>query len=87
MCEKGTPSRKTIYLANPYGFSASAHRHLLPKLILALEDLGLEVWEPFERNDQVDFSKEGWRQHFYTSITDIADLERPLAVFAREETK
>ena len=45
---------KTIYLANPYGFSAQQRALLLPQLVDALEALGLEVWEPFERNNQVD---------------------------------
>ena len=38
---------KTIYLANPYGFSAQQKTELLPPLVEALEALGLEVWEPF----------------------------------------
>ena len=38
---------KTIYLANPCGFSAQQKAELL-------EALGLEVWEPFERNNRVD---------------------------------
>ena len=48
---------KTIYLANPYGFSAQQKAELLPPLVSALEALGLEVWEPFARNNQVDFAK------------------------------
>ena len=51
---------KTIYLASPYGFSEQQKRLLLPELVQALEDLGLEVWEPFQRNNQVDFSLPGW---------------------------
>ena len=51
---------KTIYLANPYGFSAQQKAELLPQLISALEELGLEVWEPFARNNQEDFAKAGW---------------------------
>ena len=52
--------RKTIYLANPYGFSAQQRALLLPQIVTALEALGLEVWEPFERNNQVDMSRAGW---------------------------
>ena len=48
---------KTIYLANPYGFSAQQRELLLPPLIAALEELGLEVWEPFARNNQVDLCR------------------------------
>ena len=46
---------KIIYLANHYGFSAQQRELLLPPLVAALESLGLEVWEPFARNNQVDF--------------------------------
>ncbi len=44
---------KTIYLANPCGFSAQQKAELL-------EALGLEVWEPFARNNQIDFAEAGW---------------------------
>ncbi len=52
--------RKTVYLANPYGFSAQQRALLLPPLIAALEALGLEVWEPFERNNQEGRALPGW---------------------------
>ena len=51
---------KTIYLANPYGFSAQQKIVLLQPIVAALEELGLEVWEPFARNNQVDFLEPGW---------------------------
>ena len=38
---------RTIYLANPYGFSLQQKAALLPPIVDALESLGLEVWEPF----------------------------------------
>ena len=56
----GIVERKTVYLANPYGFSAQQRALLLPQIVEALEALGLEVWEPFERNNQVDLSEPGW---------------------------
>ena len=56
----GIVERKTVYLANPYGFSAQQRVLLLPQIVEALEALGLEVWEPFERNNQVDLSEPGW---------------------------
>ena len=56
----GIVERKTVYLANPYGFSAQQRALLLPQIVKALEALGLEVWEPFERNNQVDLSEPGW---------------------------
>ena len=42
-------SQSPIYLVNPYGFSAQ-QKIILPLIVTALEDLGLEVWEPFARN-------------------------------------
>ena len=53
----GMANRKTVYLANPYGFSAQQRALLLPQIVEALEALELEVWEPFERNNQVDLSE------------------------------
>ena len=47
---------RTVYLASPYGFSAQQRELLLPLLVDALQALGLEVWEPFERNNQIDLS-------------------------------
>ena len=51
---------KIIYLASPYGFSAQCKRLLLPEFVAALSELGLTVWEPFERNGSVDITKPGW---------------------------
>ena len=48
---------KTIYLANPYGFSQQQKATLLPPIVASLESLGLEVWEPFARNNQENFSE------------------------------
>ena len=63
---------KTIYLANPYGFSTQQKATLLPPIVSALESLGLEVWEPFARNNQVDFQQPGWAyrigQHDYADV-------------------
>ena len=47
-------SRKTLYLANPYGFSAQQRGGPLTALVAALEAMGAEIWEPFARNNQVD---------------------------------
>lgn len=47
-----TENKKTIYLASPYGFSQLTETHLLPRLVAELDSLGLEVWEPFARNNQ-----------------------------------
>ena len=71
--------QKRIYLANPYGFSEQ-WRALLPPLIDALERLGLEVWEPFARNNQVDFAKSGWA--YEVGQKDFADVRNADAIFA-----
>ncbi len=71
---------KTIYLANPYGFSEQQRSLLLPPIIAALEELGLEVWEPFARNNQVDFSREGWA--YEVGQKDYSDVVESDATFA-----
>lgn len=71
---------KTVYLANPYGFSAQQKETLLPPLVAALEHLGLEVWEPFARNNQVDFQAQGWA--YRVGQMDYADVANADAVFA-----
>ena len=71
---------KTIYLANPYGFAAQWRERLLPEIVGALEALGLEVWEPFARNNQVDFSRPGWA--YQVGQADFADVRDSDAIFA-----
>ncbi len=71
---------KTIYLANPYGFSTQQRALLLPPLVTALEELGLEVWEPFARNNQVDFDEEGWA--YLVGQRDFNDVVESDATFA-----
>ena len=71
---------KTIYLANPYGFSEQQRRLLIPELVGELEALGLEVWEPFARNNQVDFSKPGWA--YMVGQADLRDVRDSDATFA-----
>ena len=75
-----SPRRKTIYLANPYGFSEQQKTRLLPELIGALENLGLEVWEPFQRNNQVDLSQSGWAHRI--ALADCRDVRDADAIFA-----
>ena len=69
-----------IYLASPYGFSAQWQRLLLPEFISALESLGLEVWEPFERNGQVDLAQPGWA--YQVAQRDLQDVKDADALFA-----
>ena len=71
---------KTVYLANPYGFSAQQKAMLLPPIVAALESLGLEVWEPFARNNQVDFTQEGWA--YRIGQRDFQDVVASDATFA-----
>ena len=72
--------KKTIYLANPYGFSAQQKAVLLPRLAEALEALGLEVWEPFARNNQGDFLEAGWA--YRIGQKDLRDVVESDAIFA-----
>ena len=71
---------KTVYLANPYGFSAQQKELLLPPIVSALESLGLEVWEPFARNNQVDLQRRGWA--YRVGQADFDDVVRADAIFA-----
>lgn len=72
--------RKTIYLASPYGFSAQQKALLLPQLVAALEGLGLEVWEPFARNNQVDRAERDWAWRI--GQADFRDVRESDAIFA-----
>ena len=71
---------KRIYLANAYGFSEQQRGIILPELVTALEDLGLEVWEPFQRNNQVDLSQPGWA--YQVGQADKRDVQEADAIFA-----
>lgn len=71
---------KTIYLASPYGFSAQQKQHLLPEFGRVLESLGAEVWEPFERNNQIDRTQAGWA--YQIGQADLRDVREADAVFA-----
>jgi nucleoside 2-deoxyribosyltransferase len=72
--------RKTLYLANPYGFSTQQRSLLLPPIVAALEALGANVWEPFERNNQVDFAAPGWA--YRVAQADVRDVEQADGIFA-----
>jgi nucleoside 2-deoxyribosyltransferase len=64
---------KTLYLANPYGFSQQQRSLLLPPIVQVLEELGAEVWEPFTRNNQVDLSEVGWA--YRVAQADLKDVQ------------
>ena len=72
--------KKTIYLASPYGFSDQWRKKLLPEFVVALEGIGAEVWEPFQRNSQVDFSQSGWAHK--VAIADFEDVKNSDGIFA-----
>ena len=71
---------KTLYLANPYGFSEQQRQLLLPAIVEALETLGAIVWEPFSRNNQIDMSKPGWA--YQVAQADVKDVRDCDGVFA-----
>lgn len=72
--------RKTVYLASPYGFSEQQRTLLLPQLVAALEALGLEVWEPFARNNQIDRNEPDWAWRI--GQADFEDVREADAIFA-----
>lgn len=72
--------KKTLYLANQYGFSEQQKAVLLPEIIHTLEQLGAEVWEPFKRNNQIDFSKPGWA--YKVGQADLSDVKNSDGIFA-----
>lgn len=71
---------KTIYLASPYGFSKQQKETCLPKFIEILSELGLEVWEPFEKNGQIDFSQDDWA--YKVARADFEDVKKADGFFA-----
>ena len=73
-------THKTLYLANPYGFSQQQKALLLPPIVQALEAMGAEVWEPFERNNQIDFAQAGWA--YRVAQADLNDVKNCDGIFA-----
>lgn len=71
---------KTLYLANPYGFSDQQRKGPLVELIGALEAAGAEVWEPFTRNNQVDRARSGWA--YRIGQADLHDVREADGLFA-----
>lgn len=71
---------KKIYLANSYGFSKQQKELLLSPIVKKLESLGAQVWEPFERNNQLDFSKPGWAYNI--AQADLNDVKNCDGIFA-----
>ena len=73
-------SKKTLYLANPYGFSAQQRAGPLQELVEILESLGAEVWEPFARNIQIDRAPSNWA--YRIGQADLRDVREADGLFA-----
>lgn len=72
--------RKSVYLANPFGFSQQ-QQGSLNELVAKLQSLGLEVLEPFERNNQVDKNTNGWAHSVgQADVSDIRNSDGIVAV-------
>ena len=79
--KKNRKTRKTLYLANPYGFSGQQRDGPLADLVAALEALGAEVWEPFARNNQIDRLAPGWAWRVgQADLRDVRDSDGLFAV-------
>jgi len=72
--------KKTLYLANPYGFSEQQRAGPLTELAAALEALGADVWEPFARNNQIDKLAPGWA--YRIGQADLRDVRDSDGIFA-----
>ena len=73
--------RKSLYLASPYGFSAQQKSGPLSDLVSALERVGVDVWEPFKRNnDHVDITQAGWA--YQVGQDDMRDVREADGIFA-----
>ena len=57
---RNAAARKTLYLANSYGFSTQQRQGPLAALVAALKAAGADVWEPFARTGQIDKEAPGW---------------------------
>ena len=73
-------SRRTLYLANPYGFSAQQREGPLAALVRALEQAGAEVWEPFARTGALDRGRTDWA--YRVGQADLRDVREADGIFA-----
>ena len=71
--------RPTIYLANPWGFTKETTSKSLDRMFITLEKHGFEVWEPFARNNQVDFANPDWA--YQVGLADVHDVRMADAFF------
>lgn len=74
-------TKKTLYLANPYGFSTQQRNGPLAELVHALTATGAEVWEPFARNNNEEQrSGKGWA--YRLGQADLKDIRNADGLFA-----
>ena len=72
--------KKSLYLANPYGFSLQQKAGPLLEIKAALEAAGAVVWEPFARNNPADLST-GWAHRVgQADRRDVRDADGMFAV-------
>ncbi|MYH03480.1 MAG: nucleoside 2-deoxyribosyltransferase [Cenarchaeum sp. SB0669_bin_11] len=69
---------KTLYLANPYGFSESQRQTILPQLVDILEEMGFTVWEPFTKNQDLTQYNDPYR----VGQADMNDVYNADGIFA-----
>ena len=70
--------KKILYLANSYGFSKQMHKPL-KDIVKALENLGVEVWEPFMRNSNKNSELDN---AYVTGQKNISDVRNSDGIFA-----
>ena len=74
-------AKKTMYLANQYGFASHSRDLVLPDLVRRLEEIGVEVWEPFARNNSLVDGPGNWAHDIAErNMQDIIDADGFFAV-------
>ena len=71
---------KTLYLANPYGFSPHGSQALLQPLLETLHALGAFILEPFSRDHGIDLSSPSWA--YQTGQANLRDVRNADGLFA-----
>ncbi len=72
---------KSLYLANPYGFSNQQRDGPLCELVRILDEMGADVWEPFARNNQESTLQPGAAYQIgQKDMRDVRDCDGIFAV-------
>ena len=74
--------KKSIYLANAYGFSKQQRETLNPTFIAALEGMGLAVVEPFVKNNLHLYDPKTTFDPYEVGQTDVREVRACDAMFA-----